>query len=131
CWRGPVQRQIAQADFLHEIQTAAYFGQNVAGDLGFAATAYQTCEECLRFGHRHGGEFGNGFIAPAKGTRYGIQALPVASLAGLCCAFVPGVPVNLFASLRFVEASQLQACAKAARAPAVLEVVREHAWIGL
>src|SRR5690606_20693428 len=111
---------IAQADFLHEIQTAAYFGQNVTGDLGLAATADQACEESLCFSHRHGGEFGDGSVAPAKSTRYRIQALSVASLAGLCCTFVPGVPVHLLASLLFVEASQLQACAKAACAPAVL-----------
>ncbi len=116
---------------MHEVQAAAYLVQNVARNIGFAATHVQAAKKGLRFIHGQTGQLGNGLVAPFKRKRHRVQALAVAAWAFHGFAVVAVVPAVFLARLFLVEAGQLQARTKAVLAPAVLGVVGEHAWVRL
>src|SRR5690606_25137254 len=103
----------------------------VACDFAFAPSDDQAVEKALRVRYGHGGQLGNRAFTPDKGPGDGVKAFAMATGAGNCIAFVPGVPGGFFAGLLGVEACQWQACAEAAVAPAMLGVVAEHARIRL
>ena len=126
-----VEREVGQAHLHEEVQAAADFGDHVAGDLRGAALERQPRRPRLRLRDRHGAHVGDGFAVETHRQRSGVEALPLAFRAGGFLPFVPGVPPDFLAAVFGFKTRQLQARAKAMRAPAVLGVVGEHARIGL
>src|SRR5690606_36817457 len=118
--RGAVQCEVAKTHPEHVIESAANLREDVTRNLASAPAQHQPGEEGTGVGHRQASEFRDGTVAPAhcKGNR--VQPCALTTGAGLFLALVPGVPACFFTGLFGVEAWQTQACAIAARAPAVL-----------
>ena len=142
-----VQRQVAQAHFLHELQAALDLRDQVARDValafGEAAHQLQGLDPLAHVGHRQARHIGDADTGKLHRTGCGVQARAMAGRAGsVDQVFHIGLGKGLLAALvvvvldRVVKhlaliAGQRHTSAHAVRAPAVLAVVAEQARVQL
>ena len=143
--RGAVERQVAEADLLEELEPALDLADDVARDLGVAARERQRLDPLARIGHRPLRDPGDRLALEGDVARDRVQAragavgarlvddafdLGLLGREALLAAAVVVVADRVVVGLALV-ARQLQAGADAGRAPAVLAVVAEHARVEL
>ena len=144
--RPPVQCQVAQAHLLQKLQPAANLGDQVARNVGLAlaqGVALQRLHPLPHVGHAQGRNVGNANATKANRTRRGIEpGAGTGRAGGIQQVFHIGLGKGLFPAVMVIIAHgvvkhfalvlvQLNAGAHALRAPAVLAVVREQAWVQL
>ncbi len=76
--RRAVQRQVAQADLLEELQAAADLADHVARDLRVAAAERQPGDPLARLGHAPRGDRADGLVLEAHRARHRVQPRAVA-----------------------------------------------------
>ena len=81
--RGAVERQVAEADFLEELEPAPDLGDHVARDLGVAAGERQRLDPLARVGHRPLRDPGDRLAVEGDLARDRVQARAGAVGAGL------------------------------------------------
>src|SRR5438034_613642 len=136
--RRAVERRVGEAHLGEERKARPQLGDDVARDLGFAAGELQAAEHRFEPSHGQRGELGDRALLVAHRERLAVEALAVASRAGLVDLqpFDPGVEhVVLGAGVRALlvpfHAVELEAGAVALGAPAMLGVEGEKPRIEL
>ena len=85
---GAVELQVAEADFLHELQPLADLGQDIAGDGGLGAGELEVFEMLVGIADGKGGDGIDGLVGDAHGEGDLVEAGTVADRAG--DGFAPG-----------------------------------------
>ena len=127
--RGAVQREVAEAHLVQEVEPAADLADQVAGDVGLARRQHELAEELGDAVHRPCRQLVDAQLAKAYRPRHRIEPRTGTGRAGLLALQLGFAEIE---RVRVIDlADGTQAGAVAARAPAVLCVVGEQPRIGL